>query len=432
MQKLPKLIYYVFTLFSVLSLGFVIFQGPLMYADTRAYFGMWPYVSAGYPFFLRGLHFLFNENYPIVAVGIQYIAVVFSIFLFVKYFLSNFALKKYQYCLLLGLLFYPIFDENVLAINNVTTEGLSYAIFLQILLMSYLIFVKRLLKYYWILLVLSVILITIRGQFIFLTPLFLLIEGLLFYKERKIKFSSVVLILLIPLLTFTIDNVYHKIVQKQFFSTPFTWTALASSMLFVSEESDEKYLDTEEQRSVFNTIHESFRNKKIGYKDHKYHSEPIDYNYYFFHYEFPTICNQTVLQEVVKFYESKGESPIQSYLETERINKELFFELLPANFKKWAALVFQSIKTGLGGIFVLLIYIIALVLLLKHYFVNGARLTLFLALMLLLILCNRIVISVSVHSLTRYFFYTNWMPVLLFFIGGNKLLTAYSSSEKLN
>lgn len=431
MQKLPKLIYYVFTLLSMLSLGFVIFHGPLMYADTRAYFGMWPYVSAGYPFFLRGLHFIFNENYPIVAVAIQYIVVVFSILLFVNYFLSNFRLKKYQYVLLLWLLFYPIFDSNVLAVNNVTTEGLSYALFLQILSVSYLIFVKRALKFYWLLLILSVTLITIRGQFIFLTPLFLLIECLLFYKERKFKFNSIVLILLIPLFTFTIDNVYHRIVQKQFFSTPFTWTALASSMLFVSEESDEKYLDTEEQRAVFNVIHESFRKKKIGYKDHKYHAEPIDYNYYFFHYEFPTICNQTVQQDVVKYFKANGVSEIQSYLETERIHKQLFFRLLPVNFIKWSGLIFQSIKTGIGGICILLMYLVILIVLLKRYSINGDKICLFLAFILLVILCNRVVVSISVHSLTRYFFYTNWAPVLLLFIGGNQLLTLYSSSRKL-
>lgn len=419
--RLPKLVFYSFLALSFVVLVFVVNTGPLVYADTRAYFGMWPYVSAGYPTFLRTLHYFFSSNYTVVAVGVQYVLVLVSIFCFLNYFLTQFSLKTYQLLLLLLLLFYPIFDTNVLAINNVTTEGVCYALFLQIICLSYVLLVKRKLKYYPILLILTALLITIRGQFIFLTPLFLIAEILLFYRERKFKPKVFVLILLIPISTFIIDNIYHKVVQKQFFSTPFTWTALASSVLYVSDESDAKHLKTKEQKEVFKTIHKHFREKAIGYKDHKYHQEPIDYNYYFFHYEFPTICNQTVQREVVKYYESKNVPTIQSYLEAEQMNKQLFFQLLPVTACKWFALVFQSFITGLGGVFVPLIYTLLLVLLLHNFILLGSKQLLFCAILVLFIIMNHILVSVSVHGLTRYFFYSNWIPVLLFFLGINLL-----------
>ena len=418
-SHLPKSVLYTFVVISFMALGFVIKTGPLVYADTRAYFGMWPYVSAGYPFFLRSLHYFFGSNYTLAAVVIQYILVLTSIFCFLKFFLTRFSFKKYQLLLLLVLLCYPVFDNNVLAITNVTTEGVCYALFLQIIHVCYVLFVLRKLKYYPLLLILTVLLITIRGQFVFLTPLFLLIETLLRYKEKKFSPKIIVCIILIPVCTFAIDNVYHKVIQKQYFSTPFTWTALASAVMFVSDEADEQYLTTTEQKEVFNTIHKHFRQKGIGYKDHKYHEEPIDYNYYFFHYEFPTICNQTVQREVVKYYEAKEIPTIQSYLEAERINKQLFLHLLPVNFSKWFSLVFQSFKTGLGGVFIALIYGV-LIILFVYSFINTAnKQLLFYAFLLLLIVMNRVVVSISVHGLTRYFFYTSWVPLLLVFIGIN-------------
>ena len=419
--QLPKTVVYTFIALSILALIFVVNTGALVYADTRAYFGMWPYVSSGYPFFLRGLHFIFGSSYPEVAVTVQYVVVLTSIFCFLKCFLTNFSLKTYQLLLLVVLLFYPIFDTNVLAITNVTTEGICYALFLQIMHLCYVLFVKRNLKYYPLLIVLTVLLISIRGQFIFLTPLYALAEIFIFYKERKFQPKVLVFILLIPICTFAIDNVYHKVVQKQFFSTPFTWTALASSVLFVSDEADIQYLNTTEEKEVFRTIHKHFRQKGIGYMDHKYHAEPIDYNYYFFHYEFPTICNQTVQREVVAYYEGKSIPTIQAYLEAEQTNKQLFLSLLPVNFSKWFLLVFQSFITGLGGVFIPLIYAVLCCLLLQVYFKTSNTVALFCALLLLLILMNRVVVSISVHGLTRYFFYTNWIPVLLVFLGVNML-----------
>lgn len=425
--QLPKIIIWLYIILSAVSLAFVYHTGILISADSRAYFGMWPYVSAGYPFFLRGLHYVFNDNYPIAVVAIQYVAILASIYCFINFFITKFILKNYQLVILLCLLFYPVFDNNVLAVNNVSTEGISYALFLQIIYSCYLVFVKRNLKYYGVLCLLTVTLITIRGQFIFLTPLYLFIEALHFYQERKFNAKVYGLILLIPISTFIVDNTYHRVVQKQFFSTPFTWTALVSSVLFVSDESDEQYMKTEEAKTVFKLIHKQFREKGIGYKDHKYHKEPIDYNYYFFHYEFPTICNQTVQREVVNYYEGKGVPVIQSYLEAERINKQLFFSLLPVNLTKWFSLVFQSFKTGLGGVIIPLIYVIFIGVLFAYYRAFGDKLALFCVFMLLLILCNRVVVSISVHSLTRYFFYTNWIPVLLVFLGVNQLFGKQNS-----
>lgn len=420
-KVLPKSVQIIFALLSLLSLLFVWDIGPIVTSDSRAYFGMWPYVSGGYPFFLRGLHAVFGMSFHNVAVGIQFFGVIGSIFLFLTIFLAKFKMKQYQLLILLVVLFYPIIDSNLLIVNNISTEGLSYMLFLVLILTSYFIYVSKQRKFYVLLVLITTILITIRGQFKFLIPLFVIIELITQIKDNRINLKIIGVIITIPILTFMIDVSYHRLIQKQFFVTPFTWTTLVSSVMFVSDESDSQYIENEEAKIIFKLIHKEFRAKKIGYRDHKYFQEPIDYNYTFYHYEFPTICNQTVQQVAVKYFEKKHNDKIKAYIDTENIHKQLFFDLLPHNFSKWIALAFQNFKNGFGGITVALIYIIIVILLLKYYIMFNDKVLLFSAFLIIIMLANKTLVSVTVHSIIRYFFYTNWIPIFLLFLGINRL-----------
>lgn len=415
-----------FFILSIAALLFVSFKGPLLYSDSNAYFGMWPYVSAGYPFFLRGLHFVFGESYPIAAVAIQYIVVTGSIYIFIFRFLKLFHLKTYQYVILLLLLFYPVFDNNVYMVTNISTEGLCFALFLQVVHLSYRTLILREFRSLVLLFFIMVGLITIRGQFQFLIPIFLFIELMLFYAKKKLSLKHVVLFLMIPLSVFVIDNVYHRLIQKQYFSTPFVWTAFVTSVLFVADDTDIEYLETENQREVFKLVKSKFKEKGVDNKSHKYYEEPIDYNYFFYHYELPTLCNQTVQQDVLDYYlkgkEHNTENVVAAYLKLERTHKELFFKLIPHVVEKWFGLVFQSFKTGIGGMSIALIYGVILVLLISSYVKKPNELALWVMCLLMIILLNRIVVSVSVHGLTRYFFYTHWMGVFLLFLGVNNFM----------
>lgn len=419
----------------LIALIFVIVNPPLISNDTNAYFGMWPYVSAGYPFFLRGLHFLFGDGYPDAVVGIQFVAILASIYIFVFHFLTQFQLKSYQLIIILTLLFYPIFDSNIYMITNLSTEGLSFALFLQIIFMSYLAFTQRKLKHYALLVLLMVILIPIRGQFQFLIPVFFCIEVLLWIKEKQFKWKHYLLFLMIPILTFTIDNLYHKVVQKQFFSTPFAWTTVVTSVYFVANDTDVQFLDTEEQQTIFTLVKNQFKKKGIDHNSHKYYEEPIDWNYFFYHYEFPTLCNQTVQQDIVDYYlkgkERNVKNAVAAYLKTEQMHKKIFFKLLPHVFKNWLALAFQNFKTGIGGISIALLYVISLFLLLRRYLKQKETIVLFVLFLILSIVINRVIVSVTIHGLTRYFFYTDWMPVFILFLGVNTLQSKAEVS-KLN
>jgi hypothetical protein len=229
------------------------------------------------------------------------------------------------------------------------------------------------------------------------------------------------MVLILPLFLFFIDNTYHKIVHKKFFSTPFTWTIFVTSILYVSDREDVDHIEMEDAKNIFNLIHDKFELKKIGYDKHKYHEAPIDYNYIFYHYEYPTICNQTVQKEAVNYFMEKYNDPVLAYLNAEQIHKKIFFNLFVHNFTKWTALSFQSLKMGLGGLSVFLVLIVSLFLLLNIYFKFGSPIFLFLSFLLMLILMNRFLVSISVHSIIRYFFYTSWIPIFLFFLGLNKM-----------
>ncbi|MFD0965061.1 hypothetical protein [Pseudofulvibacter geojedonensis] len=415
-----------------MSFVFLLIQGPITYLDTNAYFGLRPYVSAGYPFFLRSLHFIFKENYLNAVVGIQFIAIIISIYVFVFCFLKHFHLKIYQYITILLLLFYPVFDSNVYTVTSVSTEGVSFALFLQVIHLSYRVFIQRKFKSAVLLCLFVVILITIRGQFQFLILVFLLTELVLSFYAKKLKLKYIIVFLMIPLSVFVIDNVYHKIIHKQYFSTPFVWTAFVTPVLFVADDTDVEYLETENQKEIFNLVKSKFKAKGVDNSSHKYYEEPIDYNYFFYHYELPTLCNQTVKRDVLDYYLLDKEKSLPNVLEAhfklEKTHKELFFELLPHVFKKWFKLVFQSFKTGIGGMPIVLVYVLSLILLFLEYVKNQNKLVLWAFFLLLVVLVNRVLISVSVHGLTRYFFYTHWIAVFLLFLGINNFVSKRNKS----
>lgn len=421
-----KLVFVTFILLVLLSFVFVLSNGAITYLDTNAYFKLRPYVSAGYPFFLRGLYFIFKEHYLTVVIWVQFLATIISIYIFVFHFLKLFSLKTYQYIILLLLLFYPVFDSNVYIINSVATEGLSFALFLQVIHLSYRVFIQRKFKATILLGLLLVVLITIRGQFQFLILTFLLIECMIGYCKRKFKIKYVMVFLMIPMSVFVIDNVYHKVVHQQYFSTPFVWTAFVTPVLFVADDADVKYLETENQKEVFKLVKSQFKAKGVDNASHKYYEEPIDYNYFFYHYELPTLCNQTVKRDVLNYYLFKKEknlaNVIEAHFKLENTHKELFFELFPHVFNKWFNLVFQSFKTGIGGMPVAIIYVLSLVLLFLEYIKRQHKLVLWAFFLLLTVLLNRVLISVSVHGLTRYFFYTHWIVVFLLFLGINNFV----------
>ncbi|MGB0896769.1 MAG: hypothetical protein ACPGU9_03600 [Flavobacteriaceae bacterium] len=435
MGKIKKhAIQYVFIILSITSLLFVGVKGPLLYNDSNAYFGMWPYVSAGYPFFLRSLHVVFGDMYPMAAVTLQYIAVIVSIYVFVTKFLTLFKLQTYQYILILLLLFYPVFDSNVYMITNISTEGLCFALFLQVIHLSYRVLFLHDVKLLLLLWLFMIVLVSIRGQFQFLVPVFIAIELVRFFMTKKWSFKHLIVLFTIPLAVFVVDNVYHKLIQKQYFSTPFVWTAFVTSILFVADDADVEFLDTENQKEVFKLVKAKFKEKGVDNKSHKYYEEPIDYNYFFYHYELPTLCNQTVQQDVLNYYlegqPRDTEHIVAAYLKLERTHKELFFQLFPHVFQKWSALTFQNFKTGIGGVSIAIAYIFALVILLMYYAKTHQTLLLWMSCLLVVLLLNRVVVSVSVHGLTRYFFYTDWITVFLLFLGVNMYRQKLNASEQ--
>ena len=409
-----------FLVLSVISLFYMFYLGPIMTADSQAYKYMVPNASPGYPVFLYVNRLLFNGSFEYTAMLFHYVILMGSIWLFMNNFLSKFSFKDYQLLVLLGLLFYPVFDSNLWVLNNIATEGICYALFLGVVMVYHQLLNQRTVANAVILTLITMVLITIRGQFQFLVVLYLMVEVLLLWKKKKVSWVYIGLVFCIPLLNGLIDKCYHKIVHKKAFSTPFTWVTLNTSLLYYAVEEDASLIAEEEARAVFLKIIDQLEEKKVRQMDHKYQGEPIDYNYIFYHYEYPTICNQTGHKEAIDFYMNKHKGDlVQSYIDANEVHKKIFLALWPNKIKEWMNLGLQSFKFGMGGISIALLYILVACWLLVMYFKTLDVVYLFPIFLIVMIVLNKAIVGFSVHSIIRYFFYTNWIPIFLLFLGFN-------------
>ena len=418
--QLSKKITASFLVLSVVSLLYMLYLGPIMTADSLAYQYMVPNASPGYPVFLYANRLLFNDLFGYSAMLFHYVVLMGSIWGFMNNFMSKFTLKNYQLFILLGVLFYPVFDGNLWVLNNIATEGICYALFLCVIMMYYQLLNHRTVINAGVLALLTMVLIAVRGQFQFLVLLYLMVEVLLWWKHKKVSWVYVGLIFCIPLLTGLLDKGYHKIVHKKAFSTPFTWVTLNTSLLYYAVEEDASLIAEEEARAVFLKIIDQLEEKKVRQLDHKYHSEPIDYNYIFYHYEYPTICNQTGHEEAIDFYMKKHKGDlVQSYIDANKVHKRIFLALWPNKINEWFNLGLQSFKFGMGGLTIALLYIIVACWLIVMYFKALDIVYLFPLFLIATIVLNKAIVGISVHSIIRYFFYTNWIPIFLLFLGFN-------------
>ena len=404
----------------IVSLFYMLYLGPIMTADSQAYKYMVPNASPGYPTFLFVNRLLFNDSFGYSTMLFHYVVLMGGIWIFMNNFLTKFSFKNYQLLILLGVLFYPVFDSNLWVLNNIATEAICYALFLALIIAYYKLLNHRTICNALVLALLTIVLITIRGQFKFLILLYLATELLLWWKMKKVQFVYILLIICIPLLNGLLDVGYHRVVHKKSFSTPFTWVTLNTSLLYYAVEADAALIKDKEAKTVFLKIVAQLKDKKVRQIDHKFRDEPIDYNYIFYHYEYPTICNQTGHEGAIAYYMDQNNGDlIQSYIDADLVHKKIFLALWPSKIKEWFNLGLQSFKFGMGGIAIALLYIVVACWLLVIYFKTFDVVYLFPLFLIAIIIVNKAIVGISVHSIIRYFFYTNWIPIFLLFLGFN-------------
>jgi O-antigen ligase len=114
----------------------VIFQDAIYSPDTTSYIKAVIHRSPGYPIFVNFLDFIFDDFFDLALVSSQVLLGLFAVHVFFKKSSKNFNLSWLEKITLLIILVFPFFNPLLIA-NNISSEGLSYPLY--IILLAYVI-----------------------------------------------------------------------------------------------------------------------------------------------------------------------------------------------------------------------------------------------------------------------------------------------------
>ncbi len=407
-----------FSTFDILL--FVIYLGiftyfilqPAIYSpDTNTYFRLHFYRFPGYGLFLRIFDFLFGSFFDTAVVGFQLLFGFISILVISKTCRQLLKLNGYEYLALLILLTFPYFPPLLVG-NNLTSEGLSYPLYLFLIAFSIdFLFKNQSIKLIHLSIAFTLLCLT-RGQFIIVAPI---LFALYILKERKNIFTRpkvffLIILLVLPLVPQTMDRVYHKAAHGFFVTTPFSYVNALTLPIFVSEKKDSALMKTEDEKILFLKTYETI--DSLGLLSSNVLGDATS-KYRVFHNNFPIICNRTFHVPGMNYFEPKTDKLGENVVMIEQAAKEMLPVLVKNNFKKYISIYFEGVFHGFKGI---LIFSIVMLLFIYGLFVSLKKWSLYNSLLLfatLLIISNAFIVAFASHSIMRYLFYNYFFAILI-------------------
>jgi len=286
-------------LFFGIFIYFVI-QPAIISPDTHSYLHAGVYRYPGYVGFLNGMKHLFGEFYETAAVAGHLLFSFVAIRVIHQNLSKLFDLKPWARWILFGIFLLPFFPPLSIA-NNLTSEGISYPLYL--LMISYatdFLFKDQLKKgiaFSGIFLALALT----RGQFVVVIPILTFLY-LVKYKRSTLKRSRFLLFLFVlslPLVSNVLDKSYRKVKHDFFVTTPFSYSNAIALPLYVSEKEQEQLMEQEAHTIIFRRAHAKI--KKDSLLSSMVEGD-IRAQYQVFHDNFPKICNQSMHKYAKDYY----------------------------------------------------------------------------------------------------------------------------------
>lgn len=397
-------------LFSIV-LVYCLLQPPLYSPDTysylRASFARFP----GYVLFLRGLQFLFHSQFDVVAVAGQALFTIVAITVVYKNLRQLLGLSLVSRLLLLAVLLFPVFPPLAI-VHNLTSEGLSYALYLLLFSWGCDVLFREKWKRLWLFALCFLALALTRGQFVVVSLLFGFLYILKFRRDVfKWKQLAVLGVLaLLPMAAGLLDSAYHKAIHGYFVKTPYTFVNAVTLPLYVSEEEDVQLMEAPDTAWLFAQSYA--RIDSLGLLSSAVDGTAKD-KYRVFHDHFPIICNQNLHAQGKAYFLEKYGVPHYNFIQTEQAAKHMFLVLVPEHFEKWGTLYLTGIVHGFKSVF-LFIFVLFVAIYSTWKTVHAFQLTYaFSCLASLLILSNAFIVGIASHSIMRYLFYNYFLGVLV-------------------
>jgi O-antigen ligase len=395
----------------LLTFIYVITHPPIFSPDSYSYYGVSIVRYPVYILFLRGLSFVFGENYDYVVIVTQVLFNFLAIAVVLDIVSKLFLLKRVSKWFLLLVLLFPLLPPLAIA-NNLVSEGLSYPFYLFLISFSLEFLYNNSCKNLYYLAITYLLLTLTRGQFIIIP---IIIAFIFFFKHRKQFFRkktlfSIALLLILPFVSTTLDSLFKKAVYGYYISTPYSYVNAVTLPLYVSELKDTLDIKNVDDKKIFIQSYKHI--DSLGLLSTKVISTNRD-KYLLFHDNFPYICNQNIHEYGKKHFFKENEKPYQSFILSEESCKRLFPVLLKNHFKEWLVLYYQGIVNGLYSAYILALLLFVLILSGLKTLLNYDNLNAFVFFTSLLLLSNSMIVAFACHSIIRYVFYNFFLGFIV-------------------
>jgi len=396
--------------------------GPSISSDSSSYLNMRPHRSLGYPFFLW-LFALFG-NYQIkVVIAVQIAINIISFIYLLKNLYEVLNIKLENLLFIIPLIIYFIIYE--IQPNKIMSESLAFPIFIwtSISIINY-IYYDDIKEFVYIIISL-VLLVLIRGQFIFIYPVLFLLSAIILMRTKNIKLFiySIILIIISFFGARLINNSYHYVVHGEFNNTPFTSFNLITNVLY-----------SYPRESVIDIQINDYQVEAIKTAKMKMDSEILSYNSFIdslkinrpdyeitrtdiaFHYSesFNDILYRTILPIF-----SKTNNPLSDFSDYKNLNNhfsEVSIYLLKKDPKPFIRLMFIDIfVNGFGNRLFLTLFGTVFIITLYNG-LKGYKFDLVVNIFFLAHLSNVLLVSIGGRVAPRFTMYTLFMICLLLFI----------------
>lgn len=393
----------------------VLYKGLLFERDSYAFLDMEINRSPGYLLFLSLLKKLFGAYFEYPLLSTQLLFNLYGIHVLHKCLNSVLKLRSLFSFLTLLLLLAPLVYLYFTA-NKIMSEALCYPLYLIFTAHSIYAFIGQKKKNLLYAAVVLLFLIFIRGQFLCLIPISLLLTGYLLFVDKGKEYVLIGLFFIaIPFITNLMDKSFHYFQYDYFVATPFTGPSLAASVFYVADHEDSALFGTEEEKIYFKRVMDRLESQNWNSEYALRSKGKVDLSAWF-RVNYSNICNQTIHEYGMIYHREKGFSSPMQYIATNELILKMYQPLLLDNFKMWVKLYIGNIKASLGNSKYLLIHLILLgigLLLMIKYQQDIGKLIVFI---ISCVLANITLLAIATHVDKRYVFYTDWVLFIILFL----------------
>jgi len=417
----------VLSIFIYLVLGvFTLAKGALYSPDSYSFLAMDFHRSIGYNSFLKVVTSIFGDSFETPLLILQLAMLIGATSYLIRVIKKLFDLHFIWLLLLQLLIIAPAFYLHYV-VNNIFSEALAYPLFLIFTGFALKGFIRSSSKHYFYAILTLFVLLLLRGQFIAMIPVLLVLIAI---QGIQSKFNKTILVLigiliLMPFISGITEKLYNKAVHGHFERTPFSNVSLIAPAFYAANEDDYKLYDSEEERKFFKQVYATLDSLNLTKEKVK---ESGSESYTVFHANYSKVCNLSIHETGTEYFNKKGLDKNQQLIAVNDLCGKMVLPLIKYNFKDWLSLYIANLKNAFGSGKQLLLFLMLLIASFVFIFKQKENaIAKFIFGLVLVVFANMTIVPLAVHSLKRYLFYTDWIIFALFILLMSEIFTKRTS-----